>query len=63
MEISEVHSGNRHSKRSTVDSKKQKPSGELNKSDYNVFIDDNASKRLAMCSCCTSFLGEQQEQK
>lgn len=55
IEIPAVLSGSLHSKRSTVDSKKKNPSGELNESDYNVFIDYNASNRLAMYSCCTSF--------
>lgn len=51
-----------HSRRSTVDLNKENASGELEESDYNMFIDYNkphdswieASSRLAMCLSCTS---------
>ena len=49
IEIPEVLPGNLHSRISTVDLKKETPSGGLKKSDYN------ASNSFAMYLCRTSF--------
>ena len=59
---SKILPGSLHSRRSTVDLNTEDPSGELEESDYSMFIDYRkqydtwieASDRLATCLCCTS---------
>lgn len=59
---SEILPGSLHSRRSTVDVNTEDPPGELEESDYSMFIDYckqygtsiEASDRLAMYLCCTS---------